>query len=79
MEIGISDGWKNHLIAPKGPTEEVLIAQKKGLLIHELLSKITAKEMIDEVIEEEIKPEKASQAELIELKQTLNQIVDHPN
>jgi ATP-dependent exoDNAse (exonuclease V) beta subunit len=78
LEIGISDGWKNHLIAPKAPTEEVLIAQKKGLLIHELLSKITAKEMIDEVIEEEIKPEKASQAELIELKQTLNQIVDHP-
>jgi RecB family exonuclease len=34
--------------------------------------------MIDEVIEEEIKPEKASKAELIELKQTLNQIVDHP-
>jgi ATP-dependent exoDNAse (exonuclease V) beta subunit len=78
LEIGISDGWKNHLIAPKAPTEEVLIAQKKGLLIHELLSKITAKEMIDEVIEEEIKPEKASKAELIELKQTLNQIVDHP-
>ena len=79
LEIGISDRWKNHLIAPKVPTEEVLLAQKKGLFIHELLSKITAKEMIDEVIAEEIKLEKVSQTELMELKQTLNRIIDHPD
>ena len=79
LEIGISDGWKDHLIAPKEQTKEVLLAQKKGLFVHELLSKITAKEMIDEVIAEEKKLEKASQTELIELKQTLNRIIDHPN
>ena len=34
--------------------------------------------MIDEVIAEEKKLEKASQTELMELKQTLNRIIDHP-
>lgn len=79
LEIGISDRWKNHLIAPKVPIEEVLFAQKKGLFIHELLSKITTKEIIDEVLAEEIKLKKASQAEFTELKQILNRIIDHPD
>ena len=78
LDIGISEAWKKKLVTPKVGSEKVTHAQKKGVFIHELLSKITVKQMIDQVMIEAVKPNQTSDTALAELKQLLNQIVEHP-
>ena len=78
LYVGISNKWKENLIVPTSPSNEVLISQEKGLLIHELLAKIKNKEMFTEVMEEGINSKILSELEMLELKKTANQIIMHP-
>ena len=75
--LGISNRWKENLIVPSSVSNEILIAQEKGLLIHELLAKIKNKEMFREVVEEEINSKLLSELNIQELKETVNQIITH--
>ena len=75
--LGISNKWKENLIVHSVVSNEILIAQEKGLLIHELLAKIKNKEMFREVVEEEINSKLLSELNIQELKETVNQIITH--
>lgn len=76
--LGVSNQWKENLIIPSSPSEEVLIAQEKGLYIHEILAKITDKEMFTEVLEEEFNSKALTEQLMQELRETVNQILKHP-
>ena len=75
--LGISNRWKENLIVPSIVSNEILIAQEKGLLIHKLLAKIKNKEMLREVVEEEINSNLLSEINIQELKEKVNQIIIH--
>ena len=75
--LGISNRWKENLIVPSSVSNEILIAQEKGLIIHELLAKIKNKEMFREVLEEEINSKLLTELNIQELKETVNQIITH--
>ncbi len=75
--LGISNRWKESLIVPSSLSNEVLIAQEKGLLVHKLLAKIKNKEMFREVLEEEINSKLLTGLNIQEIKETVNQIINH--
>jgi len=52
LSLGVSTKWKTRLIASKKPDKLRLDAQQTGLLIHDLLAKITNAEMLSRVLEE---------------------------
>ena len=78
IDVGISNKWKENLIVPPNSSNEVFIAQKKGLLIHELLAKIKDKEMLKEVIDNEFEGNEQSHSKMQELKAIINGIIQHP-
>ena len=78
INVGSSNRWQENLIIPSSPSKEILIAQEKGSLLHELLAKIKNKEMFTEVLEEEINSRLLTKINIMELKKTVNQIIKHP-
>ena len=78
VEIGISNHWKNHLIVFPRDLDEVSSAQEKGLLMHDLLSKITHKDLLSEVMDEEFQLGIISEGTKNIMEHEINQIINHP-
>ena len=78
IDIGISNRWKEHLVVPSSFSDKVLDAQEKGLMLHEILARITDKEIFTEVLEEEFNSRSIAVSTRQELKKTLDQIITHP-
>ena len=77
LYLGISNRWKENLILPSSVSNEILIAQEKGLLVHKFLAKIKNKDMFSEVFQEEIYSKLLTELNIKELKETVNQIITH--
>jgi ATP-dependent exoDNAse (exonuclease V) beta subunit len=66
------------LIVPSSFSDKVLDAQEKGLMLHEILARITDKEIFTEVLEEEFNSRSVAVSTRQELKKTLDLIITHP-
>ena len=78
ISVGISSTWKEKIIVPTNPSEEVLLAQEKGLMLHEILAKITDNELLNEVLDEEFNSRTLPESTKIELKKKINLLLEHP-
>ena len=75
--MGISNRWKNKIIVPSLINEEVHIAQKKGVLLHDVLAKIRSREELTRVLEEE-HLKQLPEEEFLAMKSSITQLIQHP-
>jgi len=78
LQVGMSSKWKNNLIIPSIKSQEILSAQERGLLLHELLAKISNTEDVAIVLEDESYSKLLPKPIFSEIKNTLNQLIIHP-
>ena len=77
LQLGISNRWKNKIIVPSLINEEVHIAQKKGVLLHDVLAKIRSREELTRVLEEE-HLKQLPEEEFLAMKSSITQLIQHP-
>ena len=78
INSNLSDQWRKNLIVPQLLNKAVEKAKKEGILIHELLAKISNKERLDEILEAEIEKGNMEIKIKEKLKKQLNKILLHP-
>jgi ATP-dependent exoDNAse (exonuclease V) beta subunit len=78
INSNLSDQWRKNLIVPQSFNKAVEKAKKEGILIHELLAKISNKERLDEILEAEIEKGNMEIKIKEKLKKQLNKILLNP-
>ena len=78
IQFKTSSLWKKKLVVFNRPTKESILAQKKGLLLHDVLAKVTHSEKLSKVIEETISKLNFSGETISFIEKKTFEIVHHP-
>jgi len=78
IQFKTSSLWKKKLVVFNRPTKESILAQKKGLLLHHVLAKVTHSEKLSKVIEETISELNSSGETISFIEKKTFEIVHHP-
>jgi len=79
LNLGVSKKWKTRLIASKKSDKSKLDAQQTGLLIHDILAKITHAEMLPKALEEHFSTGTYDENIKHFISNKLSEIIKHPS
>ena len=77
-QFNTSSLWKKKLVAYNRPVKESILAQKKGLLLHDVLAKVTHSEKFSKAIEETISKLNFPEETIPFIEKQIFKIIHHP-
>lgn len=74
----VSSHWKKRLVANRTPNAKTRLAQIKGLMVHEILSKVIYADMLNEELEKIFNKNRLTKKNQRSISNTVQKIIEHP-